>query len=358
MIDRRDLLMCMLSAVSYNQPNFTHNAVWYPDATTGFNQSSGLLQPRRIFVNRNNTVYVSDDSGTGHINAWAEGNSTPVRSISNANNLFVTAHEDLYFNTNGDCDIQIQPTIETSRHPVTILAQYCEDIFIDVSNTLYCSISYTHQIIAKSLDDSSNTLRLVAGTGCPGSALDMLNGPSGLFVDLSFSIFVADLFNNRVQRYSAGQTQGTTVAGNGVSGTISLLSPRDVMLDGNGYLFIADTGQHRIIGSGPDGFRCVAGCINGSGSASNQLSYPMSMAFDSYGNMWVADYNNARIQKFILNPNISGRHRPFIHRRQVSRLIREAMPQKRSTFAPAQISLWSCYRFSVSYLISYSHLLK
>ena len=54
----------------------------------------------------------------------------------------------------------------------------------------------------------------------------------------------------------------------------------------------------------------------------------MSMAFDSYGNMWVADYNNARIQKFILNPNISGRHRPFIHRRQVSRLIGEAMPQK------------------------------
>ena len=327
MIDLRNSLRCILSAVSYNQPNFTHNAVWYADAVTVFNQSSGLIHPRRIFVNRNNTVYVADEGGTGHITAWAEGNPVAVRSISNAYSLFVTADEDLYFNPYGVCDIQIQPIIQTSSHPVMRLAQYCEDIFIDVSNTLYCSMNYMHQIIAKSLDDSSNTLRLVAGTGCPGSALDMLNGPSGLFVDLSSSIFVADLFNNRVQRFTAGQTQGTTVAGNGVSGTISLLSPRDVVLDGNGYLFIADTGQHRIIGSGPDGFRCVAGCINGNGSSSNQLSSPMSMAFDSYGNIWVADYNNARIQKFILNPNISGRHRTFTHRRQVSRLIREAMRQ-------------------------------
>ena len=350
--------MYILSVVSYNQPNFTHNAVWYPDATTVFNQSSGLIYPRRIFVNRNNTVYVSDDSGTGHINAWVEGNPVAVRSISNANNLFVAADEDLYFNTNGDCNIRIQPTIETSSHPVMLLAQYCEDIFVDVSDILYCSISYMNQIIAKSLDDSSNTLRLVAGTGCSGPAPDMLNGPSGIFVDLSFSVFVADMYNHRIQRFSAGQSQGTTVAGNGVSGTITLLYPKDVVLDGNGYVFIVDTDHHRIIGSGADGFRCVAGCINGSGSGSNQLMYPQSMAFDSYGNIWVADYNNARIQKFILNPNVSGRHRSFIHRRQVSRLIREVMPQTGSTFVLAQISILSCCRFAVSYLISYSPLLK
>ena len=358
MIDRRISLMCIISAVSYNQPNFTPNAVWYPDAKTVFNQSSGLIQPRHIFVNRNNTVYVADDSGNGHINAWAEGNPVAVRSISNAYNAFVTANGDIYFNPHSVGDIQIQPIIETSSHPVMRLTPYCEDIFVDVSNTLYCSISYMNQIIAKSLDDSPNTLRLVAGTGCYGSTLDMLNSPSGIFVDLSLSIFVADMYNHRIQRFSAGQSQGITVAGSGVSGTINLLTPRDVMLDGNGYLFIADTGQHRIIGSGPDGFRCVAGCINGNGSSSNQLSNPMSMSFDSYGNIWIADYNNARIQKFILNPNISGRYRTFIHRRQVLGLIREAMPQKRSTFAPAQISILSCCRFTVSHLISYSPLLK
>ena len=305
--------MYILSVVSYNQPNITRNAVWYADATTVFNQTSGLIYPRHIFVNRNNTVYVSDDGNSGHINAWAEENPVAVRSISNAYNLFVNVNEDLYFNRNDASDIHVWPMIERSSHPVMRLAPYCEDIFIDLSNTLYCSIIYMDQIIAKSLDDSSNTLRLVAGTGCPGSALDMLNGPSGIFVDLSFSIFVADLFNNRVQRFSAGQTQGTTIAGNGVSGTISLLSPRDVVLDGNGYLFIADTDHHRIIGSGPDGFRCVAGCINGNGSAPSQLLYPMSMDFDSYGNIWVVDHGNARIQKFILNPNISGRHSTFTH---------------------------------------------
>ena len=41
-------------------------------------------------------------------------------------------------------------------------------------------------------------------------------------------------------------------------------------MDGNGYLFIADKENHRIVGSGPNEFRCLIGCTE-SGSANNQL---------------------------------------------------------------------------------------
>ncbi|CAF1591776.1 unnamed protein product, partial [Adineta steineri] len=55
---------------------------------------------------------------------------------------------------------------------------------------------------------------------------------------------------------------------------------------------------------GPNGFRCLVGCSTVAGSASNQLCYPSSLSFDSYGNMFVADRYNNRIQKFYVTSNI------------------------------------------------------
>ncbi|CAF1690473.1 unnamed protein product, partial [Adineta ricciae] len=43
------------------------------------------------------------------------------------------------------------------------------------------------------------------------------------------------------------------------------------------------------------------------GSASNQLNFPTTLNFDSYGNLFVVDQNNARIQKFV-QLNITNEH--------------------------------------------------
>ena len=183
----------------------------------------------------------------------------------------------------------------------------CRGLFIDTNNTLYCSTSNMNQVVARSLDNPRDSLRTVAGTGCVGPASDMLHSPRGIFVSLNFSLYVADYDNNRIQRFFPGQPNAVTVAGNGASGSITLHHPAAVVLDGNGFIFIGDTGNHRIIGSGSDGFRCVAGCSNASGSASDQLSSPQSISFDSYGNIWVGDTTNRRIQKFILTGNSCGK---------------------------------------------------
>ena len=157
---------------------------------------------------------------------------------------------------------------------------------------------------------------MVAGTGCPELATNKLNSPAGIFVDFNLTLYVADSGNDRIQRFSSGQADATTIAGDGAPSTIILSSPMDVTLDGDGYLFIADTNNHRIIGSGPYGFRCVAGCTNSSGSDSNQLMNPRSLSFDSFGNIWVADFNNSRIQKFILNNNSCGEHSKIVYYRE------------------------------------------
>ena len=106
--------------------------------------------------------------------------------------------------------------------------------------------------------------------------------------------------NNRIQLFQSGQLNATTVAGNTSSTiTISLNCPTGIVLDADKHLFIVDNSNHRIVGSGPNGFRCLVGCNGTGGSASDQLSYPMSLSFDSYGNIFVTDTGNNRIQKFV-----------------------------------------------------------
>ena len=77
-------------------------------------------------------------------------------------------------------------------------------------------------------------------------------------------------------------------------------------MDADGYLFIVDSSNHRIVGSGPGGFRCVVGCSGSSGPGSYQLNGPQTMSFDSDGNIFVADSGNGRLQKFLLAQNSCG----------------------------------------------------
>ncbi len=58
--------------------------------------------------------------------------------------------------------------------------------------------------------------------------------------------------------------------------------------------------NNRIVRSGPNGSRCLVGCSHSPGSTSDKLDLPYSSSFNSYDNMFVTDYDNNQIQKFIL----------------------------------------------------------
>jgi hypothetical protein len=190
--------------------------------------------------------------------------------------------------------------------PMSVCSQ-CSGLFVDVEDNLYCSQNGSHQVVRTTLHSPENTRTIVAGTGCPGSASDMLSSPVGIFVTLDLDFYVADCGNDRIQRFRSGQMIARTVVGNGSDGTIALSCPTGVVLNADGYLFIVDSGKHRIVGEGPAGFRCVVACSGSSvsGSGSDQLSNPRTMSFDTDGNMFVIDTDNDRIQKFSLVTNNS-----------------------------------------------------
>jgi sugar lactone lactonase YvrE len=138
---------------------------------------------------------------------------------------------------------------------------------------------------------------------CAGSQASRPLHPRGIFVDDNLHLYVADSHNHRIQLFSADRAIGTTLAGIGAPGTMSLNQPIDVKLDADGYLFIVDSENHRTIGSGPGGFRCIVGC-GGDGSGIEQLDNPSSLSFDSDGNLFVLDRDNHRLQKFNLIPMV------------------------------------------------------
>ncbi len=248
-------------------------------------------------VNRNSSRIV----------VWSKGSTKPTRYISGNLaypwSLFVTPSNDIYVSRNSSIRGVSKWTLNSSSaDPIMYTCEVCTDVFVDINDTLYCSMFELHQVVTKSLNSDSNAFSIVAGTGSPGSDSNMLDYPHGIFVDINFDLYVADYNNNRIQLFRIGQLTGTTVAGNQSSPpTLILNRPTGIVLDDNKYLFIVDSNNHRIVGSGPTGFRCIVGCSGSRGSASNQLFYPQSLSFDSYGNMFVTDQSNHRIQKFILS---------------------------------------------------------
>jgi hypothetical protein len=235
---------------------------------------------------------------------WHENSINPTNIISgnftNPLSLFVTSNGDIYID-DGEFNGRVQKWIAKSNTTVTVMNvnSSCLGLFVDTNDTLYCSMLSKHQVVKKSLNDPEMTSVIVAaGTGSQGSAFNELDRPWGIFVDVNSDLYVADCFNNRVQLFQSGESNGLTLAGKeSPNPTINLFGPTGIVLDAEKYLFIVDSDNHRIVGSGLNGFRCLVGCY-GKGSQSNRLYGPFSFSFDRSGNMFVADCLNSRIQNF------------------------------------------------------------
>jgi len=143
-----------------------------------------------------------------------------------------------------------------------------------------------------------------AGTGCPGSSTPgELNEPYGLAVDSSGNVYVADFSNSRVEKFTSTGTFIATIASSG-SGPGNVDGPVGVAVDSGGNVYVADDGNNRIekltsTGAYLTAWGCTDagdGCPGGSGPG--EFNYPQSVAVDSAGNVYAADYGGNRVEKF------------------------------------------------------------
>lgn len=139
--------------------------------------------------------------------------------------------------------------------------------------------------------------------------------PAGLAIDQHENLYIADSGNNRIRMVDHRTGIISTIAGSSsiygdsVDGGLALDArlniPYGVAISGNGDIVIADTGNNRLREIRSGHILAVAGTgrvgFKGDGGAASQaeLNAPQAVAFDSSGNLLVADTGNHRVREVL-----------------------------------------------------------
>ncbi|NDZ14031.1 NHL repeat-containing protein [Variovorax sp. WS11] len=181
-------------------------------------------------------------------------------------------------------------------------------IAVDLSGNVYVAENINHKIRKITPVGVVTTL---AGSGTAGSAdgpggTAQFNYPSGLAIDASGNVYVADdhmirkITPNGVVSTLAGTTTSGSTDGAGLVARFNW--PYSLTVDTSGNVYVADTWNHAIRKITPAGvvarFAGTGTAGSADGTSSNaQFSFPSSVAVDTSGNVYVSELGNHAIRK-------------------------------------------------------------
>jgi len=253
--------------------------------------SALLANPTGIAIDRSGNIYIAD-RGNNRIRL-VTASSGVITTIAGSNTIGLSG--------DGGSAAKATFTLPTS-------------LAFDSAGNLY--IADENDYVIRRIS-TAGIITTVAGTGQPGSGGDngpatkaQLSGPEGIAVDASGNLYIVDTYNQRI-RYVNAAGMITTIAGNGVAGfsgdngpavSAQFSSPIGIALDASGAVYVADLDNNRVrrftVGGTIGTFAGTTINIGDGGpSIQARLNAPWSIAVDSSGNLYIADRSDNRVRK-------------------------------------------------------------
>jgi len=267
-----------------------HNLDCNATPVEGVYRLNTVMSPEGIAIDASNNIYVSD------------GNHNRVRKILASNGDVYTVAGNGSSGTSGDGGLAVNASFSGLR-----------GISLDSSGNVYIS-------------DGNQLRKVTASTGI----INTIAGPSGFshlfdsLVDGAGNVYVTDLYaygGGVVHKVAPGGSVTNIIGGNGYGfsgdgGPATNAAFKflwGIARDGSGNIYVADQFNYRVrkdtVSTGI--ISTFAGSGNGNywgdgGSATSAgINRPQGMAFDSSGNMYVADTFNNRVRKVTTGGTIS-----------------------------------------------------
>jgi len=265
-----------------------------------------LNEPGGVAVDAAGDLYIADTD------------NSRIRKVAATTGIITTVAGNGAFGYSGDGG---PATSADLNEPGGVAVDAAGDLYIaDTDNSRIRKVAATTGIITTVAGNGTSGY---SGDGGPGTSAE-LNDPFGVAVDAAGNLYIADTGNYRIRTVAATTGIVTTLAGNapcyladvgpsctcysgdgGPATSAQLNVPAGTAEDAAGNLYIADTANSRIrkVAAATGIVTTVAGngaygySGDGGPATSAQLNFPPGVAADSGGNLYIADYDNARIRK-------------------------------------------------------------
>ena len=163
-------------------------------------------------------------------------------------------------------------------------------VAVDSDGNVYVADTYNDRI-----QKFDSNVVFITKWGSYGSGNGEFDTPWDVAVDSDGNVYVTDWYNNRIQKFNSNGVF-ITKWGNYGSGNGLFNRPRGVTVDSDDNVYVADQYNHRIQKFDSSGIHLATWGSVGAGDSEFYL--PADLAVDSDGNIYVADTYNHRIQKF------------------------------------------------------------